>query len=161
MSSLQKRCVNLVYSQVGREKLSLHELNKGTLVYSQAEGQSPPGKPLCMITVIKASQRNSFQPGDRIGFLSATKILTDINGECDREWHTLLTSEKVFGSKHKTVLFRFSACFSLLWEEMRILFSGASRAKSLHLQERMNMLNWPRVSSPGFSWWGNSHCADH
>ena len=38
MSSLWKRCVNLCYSQVGRNKLSLHELNKGTLVYSQAEG---------------------------------------------------------------------------------------------------------------------------
>ena len=27
------------YSQVGRDKLSLHELNKGTVVYSQSEGQ--------------------------------------------------------------------------------------------------------------------------
>ena len=44
---------------------------------------------------------------------------------------------------------------------MRIPFSGTSRAKSLHLQERMNTLNWPRINSPGFSWWGNSHCADH
>ena len=26
-----------------------HELNKGTLVYRQAEGQSPPGEPLNMI----------------------------------------------------------------------------------------------------------------
>ena len=32
MSSRQKRCVNLVCSQVGRDKLSLHQLNKGTLI---------------------------------------------------------------------------------------------------------------------------------
>ena len=37
MSSLQKGCVNLFYSQVGRDKLSLHELNRGILLYSQAE----------------------------------------------------------------------------------------------------------------------------
>ena len=43
---------------MGRDKLSLHELNKGTLVYSQAEGQGPPGKPLSMIIIIKRSQRN-------------------------------------------------------------------------------------------------------
>ena len=65
MSSLQKGCV--------REKLSCHELNKGTLVYSQVEGQSPPGKPLSMIIIIKASQRNSFQYGVRIGFLPVTE----------------------------------------------------------------------------------------
>ena len=40
MASLRKVCVNLVYSQMGRDKLSLQELNKGTLVYSQAEGQT-------------------------------------------------------------------------------------------------------------------------
>ena len=74
-SSLQKGCVSLLYSQVGRDKLSLRELNKGTLVYSQAEGQGPPGKPLSMIIVIKASQRNSFQHGVRIGFLPATRRL--------------------------------------------------------------------------------------
>ena len=39
MASLRKVCVNLVYSQMGRDKLSLQELNKGTLVYSQAKGQ--------------------------------------------------------------------------------------------------------------------------
>ena len=57
-SSLQKGCVSLLCSQVGREKLSLREPNKGTLVYSQAEGQGPPGKPLSMIIIIKRSQRN-------------------------------------------------------------------------------------------------------
>ena len=41
MARLWKGCVNLFYSQVGRDKLSLYELNKGTLVYSQAEGQGP------------------------------------------------------------------------------------------------------------------------
>ena len=75
MSSLQKECVNLFYSQVGRDKLSLYQLNKGTLVYSRAEGQGPPGKPLSMIIIIKASQRNSFQQEVRIGFLPATVIL--------------------------------------------------------------------------------------
>ena len=38
------------------DKLSLPELNKGTSVYSQAEGQGPPGQPLSMIIIIKASQ---------------------------------------------------------------------------------------------------------
>ena len=61
MASLRKVCVNLVYSQMGRDKLSLQELNKGTLVYSQAESQGPPSKPLSMIIIIKGSQRNSFQ----------------------------------------------------------------------------------------------------
>ena len=61
MSSVQKECVNLFYSQVGKDKLSLHELNKGILVHSQAEGQSTPGKPVSMITIIKASQINIFQ----------------------------------------------------------------------------------------------------
>ena len=37
MASLQKGCVSLFYSQVSRSKLCLHELNKGTLVYSQTE----------------------------------------------------------------------------------------------------------------------------
>ena len=32
MSSLQKECVNFFYSQMSRDKLSLQELNKGTLV---------------------------------------------------------------------------------------------------------------------------------
>ena len=68
MASLQKGCVHLFYSQVGRDKLSLHEQNEGILVYSQVEGQGP-GKPLSMIIITKASQRNSFQHGVRIGFL--------------------------------------------------------------------------------------------
>ena len=71
MASLQKGYVNLFYSQVGRDKFSLHEQNEGTLVYSQVEGQGP-GKPLSMSIITKASQRNSFQHGVRIGFLPAT-----------------------------------------------------------------------------------------
>ena len=55
-----------------RDKQSLQGLKKGTLVYSQAEGQHPPGKPLSMIIIIKASQRNSYQHGVRIAFLPAT-----------------------------------------------------------------------------------------
>ena len=67
-----KGCVNLFYSQVGRDKPSLHELNRGTLVHSQEEGWGPSGKPLSMIIIIKTSQRNSLQHGVRIGFLPAT-----------------------------------------------------------------------------------------
>ena len=37
MTSLWKGYVNLSCSQVGRDKLSLHELNRGILLYSQAE----------------------------------------------------------------------------------------------------------------------------
>ena len=55
MANLWQGCVNLFYSQVGRDKLSLLELNKGTLVYSQ----SPPGKPLSMIIIIKATKSKS------------------------------------------------------------------------------------------------------
>ena len=35
MASLWKGCVNLLYSQVGRDKLSLNELNKGTFTVRQ------------------------------------------------------------------------------------------------------------------------------
>ena len=49
-------------------------MNKGTSVYSQAEGQGPSGKPLSMIIIIKASQRSSFQQGVRIGFLPVTQL---------------------------------------------------------------------------------------
>ena len=47
-------------------------LNKGTLVYRQAQGQGPPAKPLSMIIMTEASQRNHFQHGVGIGFLTAT-----------------------------------------------------------------------------------------
>ena len=59
MSNLQKRCGNLFYSQVGRDKSSLPELNKDSLVYGQAEGQGPPGKPLSIIIIIKAMKNKS------------------------------------------------------------------------------------------------------
>ena len=39
MASLGKGCVNLSYSQVGRDKLPLQELNKGTFVHSEAGGR--------------------------------------------------------------------------------------------------------------------------
>ena len=54
MSRLQEWCVKLFYSQVGRDKLSVSKLKKGTLVYSQAKEQGPPGKPLNMIIITKA-----------------------------------------------------------------------------------------------------------
>ena len=57
MASLWKGCVNLFYSWMSRNKLSLQELNKGTLVYCQAEGQSPPGKPLSMIIITRATEK--------------------------------------------------------------------------------------------------------
>ena len=56
MANLWQGCVNLFYSQVGREKLSLLELNKGTLVYSQTESSC---KPLSMIIIIKATKNKS------------------------------------------------------------------------------------------------------
>ena len=58
ITSLWKGGVNLFYSQVGRDKL-FSELNKGTLVYSQAEGQDPPSKPLSIIIIIKAMKSKS------------------------------------------------------------------------------------------------------
>ena len=58
ITSLWKGCVNLFCSQVGRDKL-FSELNKGTLVYNQAEGQDPPSKPLSIIIIIKAMKRKS------------------------------------------------------------------------------------------------------
>ena len=63
-------CYSLLFTD--GQGQSLHELNKSTSVYSQAEGQGSPGNPLNMIIIIKASQRNNFQHGVRIGFLPAT-----------------------------------------------------------------------------------------
>ena len=40
MANLWMGCAHLLYSQ-GRDRLALNELKKGTLVYSQAEGQGP------------------------------------------------------------------------------------------------------------------------
>ena len=56
MACLWKGCVNLFYSQVGRDKLSLSWTKAKALVYSQAEGQDPPGKALSMIIIIKAAK---------------------------------------------------------------------------------------------------------
>ena len=67
-------CESLLFTG-GQGQTSLRELNKGTLAYSQVEGQGPPGEPLSMRIIIKASQRNSFQHGVRIGFLPATRRL--------------------------------------------------------------------------------------
>ena len=44
---------------MGKDKLSLCELNKDTLVYSQVEEQGPPGKPLSTIIIIKAMKSKS------------------------------------------------------------------------------------------------------
>ena len=65
----------------GQGQTPLLERNKGTLVYSQAEKQGPPGKLLSMIIIIKASQRNSFQQGVRTGFLPATHPGVILNSE--------------------------------------------------------------------------------
>ena len=59
MASLWKGCVNLFDSQVGRDKPSLQELNRGALVYSQAGGQGPPGKPGSIIIITKAMKSKS------------------------------------------------------------------------------------------------------
>ena len=55
MSSLRKGCVNLFYSQVGRDKQSVLELNKGKLIYMKAERQVSLNKPLSLIIIIEAS----------------------------------------------------------------------------------------------------------
>ena len=81
-TSLQKGCINLFYSRVGRDKLSLLELNKGTLVYSQAEGQGPPGKPVCMIVIIKTSQGNKF-PAWRQNWLPPCNIVISFPTESE------------------------------------------------------------------------------
>ena len=57
--AFRRSALNLFYSQVGRDKPSLLELNKGTSVYSQAEKQGPPGKPLSKIIIIKAVKSKS------------------------------------------------------------------------------------------------------
>ena len=54
VASLQKGCVSSIHRWAGTN-LSVQELNKGTLVYSQAEGQGPPSKQLSMIIIIKGS----------------------------------------------------------------------------------------------------------
>ena len=54
MASLGKGCVHLIYSQVGRDKLFLQELNKDTLVHSQAEGQGPPGSSVQFSSVARS-----------------------------------------------------------------------------------------------------------
>ena len=59
MKTLLKGYINLFYLQVGRNKFSLPELNKGTLVYSQGRGQGPPGKPLSTIIVSKVMKSKS------------------------------------------------------------------------------------------------------
>lgn len=51
--------INLFYLQVSRNKFSLPELNKGTLVYSQERGQGPPGRPLSIIIVSKVMKSKS------------------------------------------------------------------------------------------------------
>ena len=57
------------------DKLSLQKLNKGSLVYSQAEGQGLPGPPLSMIIITKAMESKSKKQlhcGVKIGFFPAS-----------------------------------------------------------------------------------------
>ena len=56
MASLWKEYINLFYSKMGRDKLSLHELNK---IQSQTEEQGPPGKPVSMIIITRARKSKS------------------------------------------------------------------------------------------------------
>ena len=59
----------------------LPELNKGTLVYSQAEGQGRSGKPLNTIIIIKASQKKfptwsqNWLPPCKITFTQFSEII--------------------------------------------------------------------------------------
>ena len=59
MANLWKECAHLLYSQ-GRDRLALYELNKGTLVYSQAERQGPPGIALEYDYNDKSKSKNQF-----------------------------------------------------------------------------------------------------
>jgi len=62
---------------VGRDKLSVSKLNKGTLVYSHGKGQGPLGKP-SMIIITKAMKNKSkkqFPTWSQTGFLPAAEIL--------------------------------------------------------------------------------------
>ena len=71
MSSLWKRCVNLFYSQVVRDKLSPGAEPRHCSLQS-SKGTRSPGKPLSTIIIIKGSQRKSFQYGVRVDFLPIT-----------------------------------------------------------------------------------------
>jgi len=92
MASLWKRCVNLFYSQVGRDKLSLQELNKGTVVYIQAEGLGPPGKPLSMIIITRATKSKSKKqfPTWSQNWLPPNKLHTLPTPPPKRHWLPLL-----------------------------------------------------------------------
>ena len=61
MASLWKECVNIFYSQVGKDKLSSYELNKGTSVYRQAQGRVLWGKLLSMITTRATKSKSKKQ----------------------------------------------------------------------------------------------------
>ena len=61
MASLCKGCVNLFYSQVGRDKLSLHELNKGTLQSGRRSGSSRQATEYDLITrATKSKTKKQF-----------------------------------------------------------------------------------------------------
>ena len=68
--SFWKGCVNLFYSQVGRVWLSFYELNKGTLVYSQAEEQGPLEQAIMYDCNNKSKWKKQFQHGVSIGFFA-------------------------------------------------------------------------------------------
>ena len=61
MASLWKECVNFFYSQVGKDKSSSYELNKGTSVYRQAQGKVLWGKLLSMITTRATKSKSKKQ----------------------------------------------------------------------------------------------------
>ena len=89
MKSLLKGCVNLFYLQVGRDKLSLPKLNRGILVYSQAGGQGPPGKPFSAIIIIKAMKSKSkkqFSAWSQNWFSPCNKMLTAAMKLKDTPW---------------------------------------------------------------------------
>ena len=74
--NLGKGCVNLSYSQVGRDKPSFLELNKKALQFIVQQRSRSSRQPLSMMVITKArkSKSNSFQLGVRIGFSPATQI---------------------------------------------------------------------------------------
>ena len=81
MTSLWKECVNQFYSEAGRVRLSFYDLNKGTLVYSQAEGQDALRQAILSDYNNKSNEKQvkgNFQQPLRIGLLSATYLFQEI-----------------------------------------------------------------------------------
>ena len=113
MASLGKVCVNLLYSQVGRVTLSLYELNKSTLVYSQAEEQGPLSQVIKYDYNNKSNEKQvkQFPTWSQNWFLLSNG---DSHSCCYFHFVERLLRNKEFSSQlfHKLGIFAF-ACFQI------------------------------------------------